>query len=718
MARASRRARPAGTTRESSRLGQPLFRFGVVADSHLEPEPAAATPESSVVPRSNRRSRHVVEALNRLELPFVVHLGDIVHPVPVMATYGAAADLSRKLLGGLRCPMYMTPGNHDIGDKSTFWSPAAAVRESWIDLYRSYFGDQFSAFDHGGCHFVLINSPILNSGLPSERRQRAWLEADLRRHRGRRLFFFTHYPPFLVDPAEPSHYDNIDEPARSWLLGLVHGYRVEALFTGHVHNFFYNRLGQTDVYILPSTSFVRRDYSELFRVEAAAEFGRNDTGKVGYFVVTVHERGHVARFHRTGGRTAIDERSNSDDILVASHPKLAWAPSLGVHLRHPWAEIVEMPYNGPVDEFIRKRARNDYTVEAFWDLGLRHLRVPLSDLEDRRIRQRMRTLAEMGHRFTVFSAGVPGRAEARLLTAHARWLAGWELVLQAADIRAALPMLRAVRVAGLPTSVARLHSSSGSAATEAAGANFKHFVSHGFAATDGPEIRGLLAGPGVRKAVDGLVFRVGLESDPWDTVTAVRDGCRDLGVGAIATVCLSPETPSGDFCDDAAVAVRVAQAGIVACAMSDVRVFLDTFVDVDRGYCVRHGLLDRRYNRRLAGHVLRNLNGLLASLGPNVAFTRTRSAEGWDVYVGSDGAVLVALLLKQPGVDVAPLARLPLQSDRAVAERARLIDLATGGVSEPRVRCPATVDSTAFDVTPPLACATPAVLLVPLQPGP
>jgi hypothetical protein len=53
-----------------------------------------------------------------------------------------------------------------------------------------------------------------------------------------------------------------------------------------------------------------------------------------------------------------------------------------------------------------------------------------------------------------------------------------------------------------------------------------------------------------------------------------------------------------------------------------------------------------------------------------------------------------------------------------VAERARLIDLASGGVSEPRLRRPATVDSTALDVTPPLACATPALLLVPLQPGP
>ena len=109
--------------------------------------------------------------------------------------------------------------------------------------------------------------------------------------------------------------------------------------------------------------------------------------------------------------------------------------------------------------------------------------------------------------------------------------------------------------------------------------------------------------------------------------------------------------------------------------MSDVDVFLD-IVDIDRGYCVRHGLLDRRYNRRLAGHILRNLNSLLAVLGPGATFMRTRPAEGWDAYAGSDGVRLAALLLPLPGGGASLLDRVLVPPGQSVAERARSIDLA------------------------------------------
>lgn len=54
-----------------------------------------------------------------------------------------------------------------------------------------------------------------------------------------------HYPLFLLNPAEPSNYGNIDEPARSDLLDLIRRHRVEAVFAGHVHNIFYHRLHGT-----------------------------------------------------------------------------------------------------------------------------------------------------------------------------------------------------------------------------------------------------------------------------------------------------------------------------------------------------------------------------------------------------------------------------------------------------------------------------------------
>lgn len=69
---------------------------------------------------------------------------------------------------------------------------------------------------------------------------------------------------------------------------------VEGLFAGHVHNFWYLNEGATRHYLLPSTSFVRQDYSEMFKAPPAleeTEAGRNDAAKLGYFLVHVHERG-------------------------------------------------------------------------------------------------------------------------------------------------------------------------------------------------------------------------------------------------------------------------------------------------------------------------------------------------------------------------------------------------------------------------------------------
>ena len=76
---------------------------------------------------------------------------------------------------------------------------------------------------------------------------------------------------YVLEPAEPGNYDNIDEPARSRLLQLLEQHRVEVLFAGHVHHFIYQKHGITDCYNLFATSFVRQDYSEMFRIAAADE---------------------------------------------------------------------------------------------------------------------------------------------------------------------------------------------------------------------------------------------------------------------------------------------------------------------------------------------------------------------------------------------------------------------------------------------------------------
>jgi len=99
--------------------------------------------------------------------------------------------------------------------------PAGTIDASTLAAFRKHFGADFHAFEHGGMYFILLNGPVINSGLPQEQEQRAWLEAELEACKDVRTFLFIHYPPYVSRADEPGSYDNIDEPGRSWLLSLI-----------------------------------------------------------------------------------------------------------------------------------------------------------------------------------------------------------------------------------------------------------------------------------------------------------------------------------------------------------------------------------------------------------------------------------------------------------------------------------------------------------------
>ena len=65
-------------------------------------------------------------------------------------------------------------------------------------------------------------------------------------------------------------------------------------------------------------------------------------------------------------------------------------------------------------------ARNDYTLMALWEMGLRGLRVPIQDLQDARTRRRMEIMTDVGHFFHVYLYGLPNSHELALLAEHRR----------------------------------------------------------------------------------------------------------------------------------------------------------------------------------------------------------------------------------------------------------------------------------------------------------
>ena len=595
-------------------LTEPIFTFAVITDGHINPEDDQSSSPWDSNRMANGRNRYVVHKLNQLNPDFVIHMGDLIHPIPSQPAYSVAAQRFHDIYQQLGCPIHLMPGNHDVGDKPSSWTPAEIVNEVFLAQFENHFARCYSSFDHQSCHFILLNSQLFNTGLKEEETQRRWLAEDLVQSRHQRIFMFTHYPPFLTSHTEEEHYDNLSEPARSWLLDILVQYKITALFSGHVHSFFYNRHGVTDCFVLPSITFFRHDYSELFRVGAAEEHGRNDLGKFGFFFVKVYQNNYTAHCIRTWGQTLDTDKAQEPaiDHTAGVHTnEMSW-PGLGIDMRHPWAEITDFPYSGALDEFLRKKVRNDYPLWALWEMGARRLRLPLHDLTDERIRVRLADLKIIGHKICLFIYDLPATKLIKTIEQHQKLLESIEIIIPWTNAAKYVDRLIQIRTQlNVPIYLSKLRSS---ADVEKEGGRFKHFVKHGFSASDHKVIKDFLQLNGASSAVDGFVFHIDRSEEPFVDIPAAVNMTQRLGFSAQFQVALANENPALAENDDAANANRVAETLAIALAMPQTTVILDTFVDMDRGYFPRTGLVDRRYNPRMAGDVYRNLN---AQLGPH-----------------------------------------------------------------------------------------------------
>ncbi len=548
------------------------FRFAVLADSHFHTHNGPAQAEWASDQSFNVRNAAAVRMVNQAGPRFVVHLGDIPHPLPGSVEHDGALDVAATTYARLVAPALFVPGNHDVGDKPHPWAPAPSVSAEKHESFIKRWGPAWWAVEREGLRLIGIDTPVLNSGLPLEAEQWEWLERVL--VPGPRTFVFLHYPPFLLSPDEPEHYDNLAEPARARLLGLLQSASVEAVFCGHVHHPFWNRYANFDLYILPSTAFVRPGYSELGRVGPGDEFGRNDVERLGFFLVHVMPTGHRVDWVRTRGNT-LDDLGRAH--LALPPPARRRCP-VGLNLRHAWDAVLDIPADG-LDPFRKKQARNDLMLWATWELGVELLRLPLGDLRSPVTRPRLLALAGKGQRVVLYSPEPLSSSDLELIEEAAATgvLAAMELILPRAWLDRALPTLPVPRWVA-PLGRAPLQT----------GAYFSHFTPHGFTADD-PDLG--------RSLGERCLFRIDPEVDP---VEGLERAAR-AAPGRAAALVLTPRNGEGrSFDDDAALCSRVERTLRAAERFPEIPVILDTFMDHDRGYFPRIGLLDRRGNPRPA----------------------------------------------------------------------------------------------------------------------
>ena len=631
--------------------GKRLFSFVVVADTHVNEAEGVSPSPFATNALANERARHVFSEIATIEPrpEFVIHLGDMVHPVPSLPTFEQATDCFKEIIGLANLPVHVVPGNHDIGDKSIDWMPADIICQDYVEKYREIFGPDYFSFERGDIKFLCINALLFNSGLPSEEAQKQWIDNEIT-GTDKRVYIFIHYPPYVYEPNERSTYDNIDEPGRGWLLERMRCANVEAVFAGHVHNFWYDVVGRAEMYLLPSTAFLRHDFSEFYHAAPGFEYGRGDTDKFGYFVVDVYESGHVAQLIRTRGDKLKGSQIFAPKRLTAPvHTKTSGLSRVAVEMRHAWTEVVQIPCTGGVQEFGRKPVRNDYQLMVLWEIGMRSLKVPEQDLRDPATLARARLMSDVGHDFIVTTLGVPQEAFMDDVLAAGVTLDAIELNLSMDKLgkrRAQISRLRRKSDAKIIFSKLRTTED-----PHFDGQHFSHFVNAGIRPEELPALKDTIAGLIADRVIDGITVRLDRGTDLLAVAPVLSAFADTLGCEVIASVKLAGPSLARS-CDDNIDTARLAAEAVIAARLSQrVRYVFDTFMDIDRGYFPRNGFIDRCFNPREAANAIASMAAMLPVDG-SLTLDSQQPADHCRIHEFSVGAQNFSLL-HGPGSEVA-----------------------------------------------------------------
>ncbi|MBI5804643.1 metallophosphoesterase [candidate division TA06 bacterium] len=180
------------------------FRFVVLADRANSP--------------NQKAFEMVLKDIERLSPDFVVTVGDLIQGYKDSAGTVNDWDSILPCLKVLSCPVYLTPGNHDITTPN--------VRNIFI---KKTGRNPYYSFDHQSSHFIILDNTLVKTADQMDPDQMKWLENDLKAFKNKSgIYVFMHKPfwPFGIGAGKPDR-----------LHDLFKRYRVTAVFTGHWHNY-------------------------------------------------------------------------------------------------------------------------------------------------------------------------------------------------------------------------------------------------------------------------------------------------------------------------------------------------------------------------------------------------------------------------------------------------------------------------------------------------
>ncbi|HEX2968330.1 MAG TPA: metallophosphoesterase [Bacteroidales bacterium] len=208
-----------------------------------------------------------VEGINSVDPALVIVTGDLVND---RSDSSQLNEFKRITLRIKTKKIYVTPGNHDVGN-----DPAKKDIEEFSEKFGS---DRFS-FSYKKCWFIGFNSNLIKSTDSNlEEEQYRWLQDELEKAKDAMyIFLFCHHPFFVNDPEEPEEYFNINPAQRKKYLDLFAEYGVDAVFAGHLHKNVSARAGNMKMITTSSAGKQLGNDLPGFRLVTVSRQGFTDT---------------------------------------------------------------------------------------------------------------------------------------------------------------------------------------------------------------------------------------------------------------------------------------------------------------------------------------------------------------------------------------------------------------------------------------------------------
>lgn len=210
------------------------------------------------------RLKQAVSQINDIAPDMVLIAGDLVDDV----NNDAAVATFKNIIGQLKAPVLLTPGNHDLPDPITV---------EGLQRYRSRYGEDFRVVVCKGRCIISANSQFWR-GSPSDdsiRHERLLLDALAKaKNKKQPIVMLTHIPPYKSSIDEADEYFNIPQKIRKDILRLCEENGVILWLAGHTH------------------ITARRNYEHLTILNGETTSVNFDDHPCGFRLLTIHPDQH------------------------------------------------------------------------------------------------------------------------------------------------------------------------------------------------------------------------------------------------------------------------------------------------------------------------------------------------------------------------------------------------------------------------------------------